>query len=148
MFFTLVVVAANVLVAAASAISSAKTGETTKENFARYGLALLPLALTGFMAFHLYYLINVGVYFPILLWQTFQFEIFHQLVVTVPPAWTQFFQRTLIWAGLAGSLVLAYRLSRGGKKPLLKAGAQFLPHAFVTLCFALILQTAIRNFFY
>ena len=78
LFFTLAILCANALTFVAATVSSQSSGETTKENFARYGLALLPLVMTGFMAYHLYYLINMGVYFPIVLWQTFHFSIFEQ----------------------------------------------------------------------
>ncbi len=149
LFFVAVVAAANLLVLMASAVSSLSSDDDTiKENFARYGLALLPLVFSGYLAFHLYYLINLGVHFPILLWQTFQFEIFHQLIVTVPPGWTLFMQRSFVWIGLVGSIVMAYRLSRGRQNTFSKMVSEFLPHAAVAVCLALLLLRAIRLYFY
>ncbi len=147
-FFVAVVFTANLLVHLAAAISRTQSGETLKENFARYGLALLPLVLTSFMAFHLYFLIHVGVYFPIILWQTFSFEIFHQMVITVPPSVTHTLQNILIWLGLAGSLVIGYRLSRGKHDRFLPALGEFLPHGVVTICFGVVVLRAISAFFY
>jgi DNA-binding NtrC family response regulator/polyferredoxin len=148
LFFLAVVISANLLVCTASEISRRVSGETLKENFARHGLALLPLVLTAYMAFHVYFLIHVGVYFPIVLWQTFKFEVFRQMVITVPPAWTHLFQHALIWIGLAGSLVIAYRLSRGKYDSLVSATREFLPHWIVAICFAIVLLRSVDAFFY
>ncbi len=146
--FTGAVTAANFLVLVAALVSSRPSGETLKENFSRYGLALLPLTLTGFMAFHLYYFINLGVYFPILLWQTFHLEIFHQLVITIPPAWTHFFQETLVIFGLVGSLAIAFRLSRGKHSSFVLSLEEFAPHGAVTILFAATLLRAITDYFH
>jgi transcriptional regulator with AAA-type ATPase domain/polyferredoxin len=150
LFFAAVVGAANLVVLSASAFSSlSSSDDTIKDNFARYGLALLPLVFTGYMAFHLYYLINLGVHFPMLLWQTFQFEIFRQLIITVPPEWTLFIQRLFVWIGLTGSIVMAYRLSRGKHDTSSRSSIrEFLPHAIVAVCFALVLLLAIKLHFY
>lgn len=147
-FFTVVVVASNALVAVASLISSGPSGETVSENLARYGLALLPLVLSAYMAYHLYYLINLGVYFPIVMWETFHFEIFRQLVITVPPEWTYFFQRLLVWAGLLGSLALSYRLSRAKNSDVFETLVEFLPHAVVIVFFGLAFLKTLGEFFY
>lgn len=148
LFFVAVVVVVNLIVYTASIISRTVSGETVQENFARYGLALLPLVLTAFMAFHLYYLIYVGVQFPIILWETFKFEIFHQLVITVPLSWTHLCQKILIWLGLAGSLIIGLRLSRGKHEKLFDVWLEFLPHGAVAVGFAFVLLNAIQAFFY
>ena len=149
LFFAAVVAAANLLVLLASAVSSLSSDDDSiKDNFARYGLALLPLVFTAYMAFHLYYLINLGVHFPMLLWQTFHFEIFRQLIITVPPEWTLFVQRSFIWIGFAGSIVMAYRLSRGKQTGFSGTVREFLPHAVVTVCFTALILRAIRLYFY
>ncbi len=147
-FFTLIVVTTNAFVFAAAAFSSMPSGETATENFAKYGLALLPLVLTGYMAFHLYYLINLGVYFPIMLSETFRFELFRQLVITVPPNITLLVQQFLLILGLIGSLVLAFRLSRGKHGDFRKSFLEFLPHGMV-ICFLFAgLMTTIKDYFY
>jgi len=149
MFFTLAIISANALTFVAATISSQVSGETTEENFARYGLALLPLVMTGFMAFHLYYLINLGVYFPIVLWQTFHFSIFERMVITVPPSWTLFAQQLLIFIGALGTLVISYRLSRGKRANLTAARLmELLPHLVVALLLTAVLLHSIQSFFY
>ncbi|HMK37076.1 MAG TPA: sigma 54-interacting transcriptional regulator [Desulfomonilaceae bacterium] len=147
-FFFLVVSVTNVLILAASTISTRLSKETVKENFARYGLALLPLVLTAYMAFHLYYLINLGVYFPIMLWEAFRFEIFRQLVITVPPSLTFFIQKLLIGLGIIGTLVLAYRLSTGKNRRLPSSLLEFIPHAISACIFGFVLVRALGLFFY
>jgi DNA-binding NtrC family response regulator len=147
-FFVVTLTVANVMVLLSALTSSKLSGDDTNENFARYGLALLPLVLTGYMSFHLYYLINLGVHFPLVLWQMFQFEIFHQLVITVPPSWTWFFQESIIWIGIMGSLVVQYRISRGRHANLRESLREFLPHGIVAFGLGIILITAIRGFFY
>lgn len=148
LFFALILSMANLLVMIASAISRRISREPFMDNFGRHGLALLPLVLTGYMAFHLYYLINLGVYFPIVLWQTFQFEFFRQLVITVPPSWMLFFQKALVFIGCVGSVVVAYQLSKGKHRALGDVLWEFIPHALVACCFAVTLVWVIRNAFY
>ncbi len=147
-FFTAVIVSANSLLGISAYFSSKISGETFKDNFAKFGLAMLPLVMTGFMAFHLYYFINLGVYFPIVLWQTFQFEIFQKMVVTVSPDWTLFFQRTLIALGLAGSGVMIYRLSLGRGMSQSRTLMEFAPHFAVAVLFAAALAESINQYFY
>ncbi len=147
-FFTLVIVSANSLLGVSAYISSRISGETMTDNFAKYGLAMLPLVMTGFMAFHLYYLINLGVYFPIVLWQTFHFEIFQKMVITVPLDWTLFLQRLLIGLGLAGTGVMIYRLGHGRGITFSQNLFEFLPHFTVAILFAIGLAKAIHLFFY
>jgi transcriptional regulator with AAA-type ATPase domain/polyferredoxin len=147
-FFLLVITSTNLLVLAASVVSAQPSKETIGENFAKYGLAFLPLVLTAYMAFHLYYLINLGVYFPIMLWETFRFEIFRQLVITVQPSSTFLLQKVLVGLGLVGTLVLAYRLSTGKSRRVPRSLVEFLPHAVAACAFALVLVQAMQRFFY
>jgi hypothetical protein len=147
-FFLLMLGAVNLLVFLASYISSKATGETPRENFAKYGLALLPLVLTFYMAYHLYYLINLGVYFPIMLWQMFQFDLFKQLVITVPPSVTLRIQEFFILLGVVGSLVITYRLSKGKNKSWGEMALEFVPHAIIIILFSYGAVSGIRQFLY
>jgi len=148
LFFACVVALADLLVVGASALSRVASGETFKENFARYGLALLPLVLTAFMAYHLYYLIHVGVYFPIVMWQNFHFEIFREMVINVRPSWTHAIQHVLVGMGLVGSLVITFKLARARNNQWLEIAGEFLPHGVVTVFFFFILLKSIDSFFY
>jgi hypothetical protein len=118
-----------------------------KENFARYGLALLPLVLAGYMAFHFYYLINLGVYFPILLWETFKFELFKQMVITVPPSLLLFLQKFIVFLGVIGSTVLAFRLAKGRTPVIRDVLKEFAPHAIVVFLFYFALIHALEECF-
>ncbi|MFA6224479.1 MAG: sigma 54-interacting transcriptional regulator [Desulfomonilaceae bacterium] len=147
-FFTVCIFCANSLVFLAANLSSRVTGESSRENFARFGLALLPLVLTGFMAFHLYYLINLGVYFPIVLWQTFHFSVFERMVITVPPSWTLFIQQVLILIGSLGTMVITYRLGRGKESHFSSHLIEIIPHMAVAVILTITLLYAIESFFY
>lgn len=146
--FLLVLVGVNLMLALAAAFSRRAYGDTFNENYSRYGLALLPLALTGFMAFHLYYLINLGVQLPILISENFHFEIFRQLIITVPPGVTHVLQQLLIWIGLLWSLSIMYKLGRASHDRFLPGLLGLLPHAALASILALCLLRAIGDFFY
>jgi ferredoxin len=146
--FASVVLAANILLAVATGFSHKIYDDTFEENYARYGLALLPLTLAAFIAFHIYYLINLGVQLPILISETFQFEIFRQLIITVPPGVTLFIQQLLIWMGLFWSLMIMYRLGRSSHERLFRALQGMLPHAALAIALALFLLDAFKAFFY
>lgn len=147
-FFLVVVSITDLLVAGASRISSIVSGETFRENFARYGLALLPLVLTSFMAYHLYYLIHVGIYFPIVMWENFHFEIFREMAITVSPSTTHLLQKILLTLGMVGSLTIAFQLARGKSKSLIRSIEEFLPHCVVVIVFFFVLLKCFDGFFY
>jgi len=147
-FFLVLVLGFNLLLLLAAALSHQAYADSFMDNYSRYGLALLPLALTGFTAFHLYYLINLGVQLPILVSETFQFEIFRQLIITVPPWLTLFFQQALIWIGLGWSLLIMYRLGRADQERFWSALSGMLPHGVLAVIIALCLLETTKVFFY
>ena len=147
-FFLAVVLAANLSALVMSGLSSLNTGEGLLENFARFGQALLPIVLATFMALHLYYLINLGVRIPILLFERFQFDIFRQLVLTVPESVIFGLQSLLVWTGCLWSLGIVYRLSRQGSRTLLKALPSFLPYGILAVGISVISIKIIRSYFY
>jgi hypothetical protein len=146
-FFAILIIV-NLLLALSASLSKNFFGDTFNENFSRYGLALLPITLTGFTAFHVYYLINWGVQLPILVSNTFQFEIFKQLIITVPPDVTHFIQKILLWIGLAWSLMIIYKLGRSSDESFGRAIIGILPHSILACLLTAALQTAITHFFY
>ena len=74
-FFVALVAVVNLLMALSALVSSHTYGESFLTNYSRYGMALLPLTLAAFMAFHVYYLINLGVQLPILLSHNLDFDV-------------------------------------------------------------------------
>ena len=147
-FFLAVVLAVNLSALVMSGLSSLSTGEGIFENFARFGQALLPIVLATYMALHLYYLINLGVRIPILLFERFQFEIFRQLVLTVPQSVTSALQSFLVLIGCLWSLGIVYRLSRKGSRTLLRALPSFLPYGILAVGITVISIKIIRSYFY
>ncbi|MBI4962748.1 MAG: sigma 54-interacting transcriptional regulator [Desulfomonile tiedjei] len=150
--FTIVFVAllllVNLMLICAAAISSRVYGDAFQENYSRFGLALLPLTLTSFMAFHLYYFVNLGVQLPILVSHNFDFEILRHLIITVPADLTHLMQRLLIWAGLAWTIVVIYQIGRRQDEKVARALAGLLPHAALAVILTLMLLRAISSFFY
>jgi DNA-binding NtrC family response regulator/polyferredoxin len=146
--FLAVLLAMNVMLVLAAQVSSRIYSEPFRENYCKYGLALLPVALTAFMAFHIYYLINLGVQLPTLLSHNFDFELFRRLIITVPPEVTRIIQEILIYLGLGWSLIIMYRLGRAGREKMLRVVSGLLPHAAVALILALLMLSATRSFFF
>ncbi len=146
--FTALVLAANALVGAGAVVSGRILNESVRENYNRFALALLPIALTAFFAFHVYYLINLGVQLPILLSKNFDLAIFRQLIITVPPSATFFIQKLVISLGLIWSLALVYRFSRMVEERPAAALPGALPHALVIVVIAWGVVYAIETAFY
>jgi transcriptional regulator with AAA-type ATPase domain/polyferredoxin len=146
--FFVVLFTANLMFAVATVFSRRIFEESFQENYSRYGLALLPMALTGFMAYHLYYLINLGVQLPILVSKNFDFAIFRTLIITVPPSVTHFLQQLLIWIGFAWSTMIIYKLGRASHEKFSVAIYGIIPHAASALVLTICLLESVRFFFY
>jgi DNA-binding NtrC family response regulator/ferredoxin len=145
--FFLGVVGVNSMTALAAMVSCRVYGDTFKENYSRYGLALLPLTLTAFAAFHIYYLINLGVQLPILASAAFDFSIFRQLIIAVPPNVTALIQSVLVWVGFAWSLIIIYKLGRASHNNFVHALLGIGPHAFVAFFLAQVTLHAMTEAF-
>jgi hypothetical protein len=127
----------------AAAVSSRLYDDTIQDNYSHFGLALLPLVMTAFMAFHLYYLINLGVQLPTLVAGNFDLAVFRQLIITVPPDVTYFIQRTFVWVGLVWTGLVAYRLARSSQENFVSAVAGLLPHALLAGFLAIAVTNAL-----
>ncbi len=146
--FLIIVLGVNLLNLTAAAISSRAYGDTLEENYSRYGLALLPLALTSFMAFHLYYLIHLGVHLPILLSKTFDFEIFRTMIIRVPEWVAIMIQQALIITGLVWSAIVTYRLAAGGAKSPWFFIKGVVPHWASAAIICFIVLRSMKSFFH
>ena len=146
--FLAILACINTLMILASLISRRYCGDTLRQNFARFGLAMLPLTLGSFTAFHIYYLINLGVHIPILISKYFDIEALNTLIITVPPDVTFYLQQTVIWGCLAWTLLTIYRLGLWTQKSALNTLCIVGPHAVVAIVIALVMSEAITNFFH
>jgi polyferredoxin len=146
--FVIILAVFSLMLVIAAALSHHVFDESFEENYARYGLALLPLTLTSFIAYHLFFLINLGVRLPMLVSETFHFEILRQLVITVPLWLTALIQRLLIWTGLIWSILIMYRLGKVTEERTLRVVEGILPHVILAITIALILLNAFEVFFY
>ena len=145
--FILVIFALNACLTIASLLSRAVLHDLFEENYALFGVALLPLVLMTYLAFHVYYLINLGVQIPRLAARTLDLAIFQQLVITVPPTITATIQSLLIWAGFAWSLFVMSRIakSRYGVGAL---SVGILSHTAFALVLTLVLLRSMQGHFY
>jgi len=151
-FFTLVfltiIISLNLMTLASAQISRQVFGDRLRQNYARFGLALLPLTLACFTAFHVYYLINLGVQLPILISRYFDIEVLRSLIITVKPETTRYIQYAVIVIGLVWTLVTDYNLGQWSEKPWSKKLIGLAPHAFVGLTISVLMVKAINSFFY
>jgi DNA-binding NtrC family response regulator/polyferredoxin len=146
--FMVVIVSLNLMTLAAARISSQVLGDTLRQNYARFGLALLPLTLTCFTAFHVYYLINLGVHIPIIMSRYLDIEILRSLVITVNPETTQIIQYFILMIGLFWTLITQFKLGQWSDKEWTKKLQGVAPHAAVAIIIAFLMIQAIDAFFY
>lgn len=146
--FLAVLLSVNLMSALSTAISRRVFDDPFNDNYSRFGLALLPVALTGFMAFHMYYLINLGVQLPILLSENFHFEIFRRMVITIPTYVTHAIQNILILGGLCWSVFIIYKIGRASEENFWKSIIGIAPHVAVAVTLSALLLNAIQHFFY
>ncbi|MCL5124331.1 MAG: sigma 54-interacting transcriptional regulator [Deltaproteobacteria bacterium] len=148
MVFLSIIIGLNLMTLVSAQISRQILGDSLRQNYARFGLALLPLTLTCFTAFHVYYLINLGVQIPILISRYFDIEILRSLIITVPPETTRFIQYFLILLGLIWTLVTDFNLGQWSEKPWSRKWIGLAPHAIVGLTISVLMVKAINAFFY
>ncbi len=148
LIFLVVIVSLNLMTLAAARISSQVLGDTLRQNYARFGLALLPLTLSCFTAFHVYYLINLGVHIPIIMSRYFDIEILRSLVITVNPATTQAIQYVILVIGLLWTLITQFKLGQWSDKKWTQKLQGVAPHAAVSIIIAFLMIQAIDAFFY
>ncbi len=148
LFFVGLVALVNLMMVVSALGSSRIYEDTFHANYSRYGMALLPLTLAAFMAFHVYYLINLGVQLPILLSHNLDFELLRSLIISVPANVTHWIQRIIIIIGLAWSLAVIYSLGRANHPDRTKAVVGMAPHMLLGIVLAYMLLEATASFFY
>ncbi|MBM4328129.1 MAG: cyclic nucleotide-binding domain-containing protein [Deltaproteobacteria bacterium] len=146
--FCALIIVVNLMLICATSFSYRVYGDSFEENYSRYGLALLPLVLGAFAAFHVYYLINLGVQLPILVSRMFDLEILKPLIITVPPHVTRAIQQTMVWLGFAWTLMVIYRLGRASTERFSTALAGLIPHTALALALAVLASRIMDIFFY
>ncbi|MFH0957919.1 MAG: sigma 54-interacting transcriptional regulator [Pseudomonadota bacterium] len=146
--FLSIIISLNLMALASSRISCRVFGDTLRQNYARFGLALLPLTLGCFTAFHVYYLINLGVHIPIILSKYFDIEILRSLIITVDPHITKTIQYVIIFIGLVWTLLIEFKLGQWSDKKWTKKIQGVGPHAVVAIIISILMVKAIYSFFY
>lgn len=146
--FFIVLALVNVMLLSAAAISRWAYRDTFEENYSRFGLALLPLTVASFMAFHLYYFVHLGVQLPILVSHNFDFEFLRSLIIKVPEHATRVVQQSLIWVGLIWSLFIMYQLAKVSHQRSARKILGAAPHVLLALILALLMHHTMTSFFY
>jgi len=148
LMYAAIIFAINLLMILASLMSSRTLGEDLSSNYARYSLALLPVALCVFGAFHLYYLFHLGVQVPNLLSHNFDIEALKGLGFTVPRHLAGLMQQFLMWLGLAWTFIILYRIGVENYDFRLRTIAGLLPHAILACALNLAAINSMMCFFY
>jgi transcriptional regulator with AAA-type ATPase domain/polyferredoxin len=147
--FTIVFVAGvigvNGLVALAALVSKGFLANTFQQNYARFGIAMIPTTLTAFLAFHVYYLINLGVQLPILVSQNFDLALFRDLIVRVSPETTLFIQQAIVAIGLIWTVLVMHRIARLTTNRYVSAVVGVAPHAIVCAVLSGLLAKALMS---
>ena len=146
--FIAFVVTLNLVMLALAWVSHKVYGDSWANNYCRQGLGLIPLALTAFVAYHVYYLVNLGVHLPTLLGQFLDSDLLSNLAFKVQPSSTYVVQQVLIWTGLTWSLLIMYRLARAERAAVAPAVLAVIPHALVAIGIAVLTLAGIRSAFY
>ncbi len=150
--FTLVyagiILAINGLMILTSWLSCRALGDGLWENYARYSLALLPVALCAFAAFHLYYFFHLGVQVPHLLGQNFDIDALRGISLAVSARWTGLIQQFLMWLGLGWTYLVLYRIGRENYEFRGRTVAGLAPHGILALALNLVAINAMMCFFY
>jgi polyferredoxin/CRP-like cAMP-binding protein len=141
------ILAVNLLAAAASALSHRMFRERFFENYSRFGLALLPLTSAGLLAFHTHYFMKLVPQMLVLLGGFFNLGEAGSLAWSLSPAQTLVVQQVLLGIGLVWTLITMHRL--GGSSARGRYGRRLgvLPHTFVAGVLAGLLFVVIRAAF-
>ncbi len=143
-----IIVAINALVMFASLISSKAFEENLTTNYARYSLALLPIALCVFGAFHLYYVFHLGVQVSDLISHNFDLEALKGTGYVIPHQWAALIQQFVMWVGLAWTFIILYRIGAESYEFNLRTITGLLPHAIVAVGLNVLAINSMMCFFY
>jgi polyferredoxin len=146
--FLSVTLVSNIMLVSTSAFSRLVVEQDFIRNYARFGLALLPLAVMGFMAYHIYYLLNVGESISSFAQQYTQARIFMSFDIKPGESLLYGIQVGLIVAGVVWSALLMCFVARSVSESFGRACLGVLPHVILAILFAVALVFAIQASFY
>lgn len=141
------IVLANVATAIAALVSAGAFGHSCRENHSRYGIAFVPLALSGFVAFHLAYLFRHGGRLLVLVGEMLHLAPFNTAHPYATDMHTCLAQQLLIWVGLAWTIVVMYRIGRSYTDNTVKLLVGSLPHVLLATIMALVLNHVLYVYF-
>ncbi|MEW6348720.1 MAG: sigma 54-interacting transcriptional regulator [Thermodesulfobacteriota bacterium] len=142
--YVVTVIGVNLLSLAAASLSRRVFRESLSENYSRFGLSVLPLTASGFLAFHLYYLLNLGTQMPALLGLYFNIPALVGYSVVVPAEVTLAVQMALVGAGLVWTWFTMYRLGTSTPRRRYRRRIGVVPHAVVAAILAVVMGALLR----
>ncbi len=143
-----IILAINLVMILSSWLSSRALGETLWANYARYSLALLPVALCAFASFHLYYFFHLGAQVPHLLSHNFDMEAIREFSFVVSARSTGLIQQSLMWLGLCWTYIVLYRIGAQNYELRARTIAGLAPHYAVALALNFAAINSMMCFFY
>ncbi len=146
--FVGLIVALNGTHLLAAVISGRVTGTGVRDQYIRYGLALIPLTLTSFMAFHTYYLSNLGGLLVDLLRRDFGFSGLEAGTPAFPETAVHGIQIALVAIGLVWTLLIMRKLATLTTETWDRSVAASAPHLLTATGLAILVATTMGYFFY
>jgi len=134
----------NILGLAAAGLSHRVFRERFLENYSRFALSMLPLTCMGFLAFHMYFLLNLGPQVFALLGQYFGIGALAGFNAAVPREIIAVMQEMLVALGLIWTLITMYRLGTSTPRGRYPRRLGIVPHACVSIILATALIVVIR----
>lgn len=148
LMYVTIIIGVNVLMILASLISSRTLEESLSASYARYSLALLPVALCSFGAFHVYFLFHLGVQASDVISHNFGIEALRGLGFTSSSQWAGTIQQFVMWLGLVWTFIILYRIGSENYELSARAIAGLLPPAIVAAALNLFAIHSMMCFFY
>lgn len=134
--FVAAIVASVGLLLVASLVGRAMNGESVKQNFAKFGYAIIPIVMAGHMGHNLFHLLAEGKALGYTTASIFGAPIPGGSAALVDNSTLVILQFIFIVLGLAASLYTAYRIARTNYAGIGRTWATFVPYAGVLLVLA------------
>jgi DNA-binding NtrC family response regulator/polyferredoxin len=141
-----IILVANGLTIAAALVSARSLPYGPKENYARFALTYLPLTLTAFAAFHLYYFAALGDHLLSAIAAVFDPTVTQPPLLAEPGAPTAAITFALLWVGAVWSIIAMYKTAQAAAAQKAAAVRGAAPHIALAFAGALLLHRAFQWF--
>jgi DNA-binding NtrC family response regulator len=146
--FTAAVILANLALMFSAVISHFASSDSTKENYSLLGQSYLPLVLSGFISYHVYYLFTLGGKLPAAIADYFHIGLIAQFSFKIPDATIFSFQQIIILLDFVWTAFILFNLARSRTKKTKKIMGTMLSHLVLNGFLAIALVKAQEIHFY